>query len=745
MQIILILLAIGIVIWMLKGIINLFKTLLKIALVIAGIAIYIIFWQVTIPLTVFALILLAIRFVYGKIKAHLAFKRRQKANRIWLKEHNECYAIQDIDKTFRDLMISVYDVDRNSLEYKFDYTHLPYGRINAFLSHFNKNIDIVEPYYYSCIPSKNNSEVREYGMVIARDGIYVSQENRGGGQKAAAINEFLPFTGLKSVEIKENKISAIIISKNNCDDCIQTLSVPSDCIEINVVRMICQGVINNKISASYYCNNLVDLTDHVNVAEQNVVKRKNAKNTNRVVEAVGSGGALENNAKTYNELKGYLGGNQGGGYGAEYANGTLDKLFAHITENTAQKNLDALNRQMKNGADRTVDGRLIQTKYYKTARESIAAAFESGEARYIDNKGRMMQIEVPRDQYVKALEEMQKYIDNGKVPGYRSGERAEDYVRKGYVTYEQAWNVARAGTIESLGVDIACGVVNSLSPAGISATIVFAGAVLNGESLEDAAHKSMSVGMRVYGKGTFAYVLTNQLSRKEIAIPYTTKYLRHGIPQGNEGITNPIFEMSEKMAEKIRKSDIAQSSLGRGLQADSVNGRALIQYGVTAICYFGPDVYDMLSGKISGGQLVKNSAVTVGGIAGAHFGEALIPIPVVGGLIGGAIGGFAAKCVMDEFVEDDQIKMFRILKEEFIDAVSMAGLTKEEVNQVANDTIAHPELEKILQNMFASGEYRKYARVAIMDEAIVLVMKQRRKITMREYRNGVEAYLTKIA
>ena len=123
------------VIWMLKGIINLFKTLLKIALVIAGIAIYIIFWQVTIPLTVFALILLAIRFVYGKIKEHLAFKRRQKANRIWLKEHNECYAIQDIDKTFRDLMISVYDVDRNSSEYKFDYTHLPYGRINAFLSY----------------------------------------------------------------------------------------------------------------------------------------------------------------------------------------------------------------------------------------------------------------------------------------------------------------------------------------------------------------------------------------------------------------------------------------------------------------------------------------------------------------------------------------------------------------------------------------------------------------------------------
>lgn len=742
MQIILILLAIGIVVWILKGIINLFKNLLKIALVVVGIAAYIIFWQVTIPLTLLALTILGIRFVYRKIKAHLAFKHRQKVNRIWLKEHNECYAIQDIDKVFRNLMKSVYDIDKNLPEYKFDCAHLPYGRINAFLSYFNKNIDIAEPYYYSCIPSRNNSEIREYGIVIARDGIYVSQEKRGEGQKA--INEFLPFTGLKNIEVKENKISAIIISKRNCDDCVQTLSIPGNCIDINAIRMICQGVINNKISASYYCSNIVDFTDNVNLAEQRVVKNQKLKNINKTVEAIGVGSALANNAKTYNELKGYLGGSQGGGYGAEYANGTLDKLLAHTTENTAQKNLDRLNHQMKNGADRTVDGRQIQTKYYRTAKESIAATFENGIARYIDDKGRMMQIEVPRDQYVEALEEMQKNIDNGRAPGCQPGERAENYVRKGYVTYEQAWNVAHAGTIESLAVDMASGVVSSLTPAGISATIVFVGAVFNGESLEDAAHKSMSVCMRVFGKGIFTYVLTNQLSRKEIAIPFTTKYLKNGISQGNESVMNPIFQMSEKVAESIRKSDIAQSSLGRSMQVNNVDGRDLIQFGVTAICYFGPDLYNTLSGKISAGQLAKNSTITAGGIVGGYIGT-FTPIPVAGGAIGSVIGGFVARCVMDEFIEDDQVRMFRILKEEFIDAVSMAGLTKEEVIMVANDTIAHPEIEKILQNMFVSGEYRRYARMAIVDEAIVLVMQQRRKITMREYRKGVEAYLTKIA
>ena len=66
-------------------------------------------------------------------------------------------------------------------------------------------------------------------------------------------------------------------------------------------------------------------------------------------------------------------------------------------------------------------------------------------------------------------------------------------------------------------------------------------------------------------------------------------------------------------------------------------------------------------------------------------------------------------------------------------------------DEVLNDTIAHPELEQILQNMFRSGEPSRYARVAIMDEAIVIVMRKRRRITMQEYKTAIERYLAKIA
>ena len=60
-----------------------------------------------------------------------------------------------------------------------------------------------------------------------------------------------------------------------------------------------------------------------------------------------------------------------------------------------------------------------------------------------DGSGKMMQIEVPRDQYKDALIAMQKRIDSGQVPNVSPGESAKNYVRKGFFTYEQSFNIAK--------------------------------------------------------------------------------------------------------------------------------------------------------------------------------------------------------------------------------------------------------------------------------------------------------------
>ena len=61
-----------------------------------------------------------------------------------------------------------------------------------------------------------------------------------------------------------------------------------------------------------------------------------------------------------------------------------------------------------------------------------------------------MQIEVPSDKYDAAVEAMQEKIKNGSVPGISDPEEAKNIVRKGHFTYEQAKNIAKAGTVESL-------------------------------------------------------------------------------------------------------------------------------------------------------------------------------------------------------------------------------------------------------------------------------------------------------
>jgi hypothetical protein len=97
-------------------------------------------------------------------------------------------------------------------------------------------------------------------------------------------------------------------------------------------------------------------------------------------------------------------------------------------------------------------------------------------------------------------------------------------------------------------------------------------------------------------------------------------------------------------------------------------------------------------------------------------------------MLGGMAGGFLAKKALDTFVEDDAVYMFQIFKEEYLDCIMQSSLSQEEFNQVSAETIASQNLQSILQNMFQSGEPRRYAR-EIMDDAISLTLAQRQVIT----------------
>ena len=169
---------------------------------------------------------------------------------------------------------------------------------------------------------------------------------------------------------------------------------------------------------------------------------------------------------------------------------------------------------IKNGADRIVNGVQIQSKYCNTGSKCIAECFENGKMRYtIDNGTKPMQIEVPSDKYQDAVKAMENRIKNGQVPGVTDPNEAKNIVRKGHFSYNQVKNIAKAGTIESISYDSVNGIIISSSAFGVSAAVTFATSIWSGEEFDTAIKLATYSGLKVGGTAFITSVLASQLSK----------------------------------------------------------------------------------------------------------------------------------------------------------------------------------------------------------------------------------------
>ena len=162
----------------------------------------------------------------------------------------------------------------------------------------------------------------------------------------------------------------------------------------------------------------------------------------------------------------------------------------------------------KNGADRIVNGANIQSKYCSSGSKCVRECFHDGKFRYYNPDGSPMQIEVPADKYNDAVKAMQNRIDKGEIRGVKN---AEEIIRKGNVTYEQAKNIAKAGTIDSLTYDAISGIKIGAVSGSISAAISFAVSIWNGENFEVALKNSVKAGLQVGGIAWAGSILSSQM------------------------------------------------------------------------------------------------------------------------------------------------------------------------------------------------------------------------------------------
>ena len=565
---------------------------------------------------------------------------------------------------------------------------VPFGRAKWFIDsekdfYYEFCNTEFEYFGYSPVRSLKEEEFKEYGLLLTQYGIFEKVQIKD--QEECNV-QFFPFSNLWRVSVDDNDNLVFYYPYG----IIKRLNSPK-----NLIYTLREF---NELIASGYTNDLQ--VENLN-SQLLKIGKKNINSSNFVKGTqigVVSWIFLNVGDKLHkSQINAMVSAPSGHGHAAEYANNLMDKIkypFKYVRQ-TGQDNA-------KNGADRMVGNQKIQTKYYARASGTVNSAFESksdgGMYRY---KG--MQLEVPKDQYDKAVELFEEKIKQGKVEGVTNPKEAKNYIRKGHVTYREAKLIAQGGNLTSIKFDAIDGAINSLPGVGISFVIVFSQARWSGSETKDAALMAGKAGLRTLAMGTSIYVASQQFAK------IFTKQI------------NDYF--------------------GKKVTAEVVARRAapVISFAVIIT----PDIFDALIGRISSQQLLKNAAVAGGGMlagagAGALGGALAGPLgAAVGAIAGGIAGGFGVKLIADQFIEDDRVEMFAQLKEEFIDLVMIISLSQEEFNRI-QEGVFNEHLEGLLKDMFQRKEgSRNYAK-EFVESQVQSVIKDRKKVELREIIDAIQ-------
>lgn len=457
--------------------------------------------------------------------------------------------------------------------------------------------------------------------------------------------------------------------------------------------------------------------------EGNTNSGKNASQVAGAVNADMNMSAMETQMDKFNA-------SQGHGFAAEQANHLYDILTGNDATIVGGDNA-------KDGADRLVNGVNIQTKYCGSASQSVAAAFDNGQYRYLNPDGSLMQLEVPSDQYEAAVELMTKRIEQGQVPGVSNPNEAGNIVRRGHFTYTQAQNIAKFGTIESLTFDAVNGAIVSTSAFGITAAITFALSLWNGDRAEIALEHAAYAGLQVGGASFATTVITSQLARTGVNTALTNS-------------TNVIVKAlgtstSTSLATALNSGANIYTATGANAATKLLRGN-FVTGAVMTLVLSAKDIRNAFSGRISGKQLFKNVATIAGGMAGGTVGYvagSIIAGPIggfVGSVAGGTLGGKAVHTVAGNFIEDDAVALVKILEDSFCQYATEYVLTKEEVEIILIDLGRVIDAECLL-NMFASFDKKAYADNLIREQIEKLIrMRSRVYIpSEQEFINGIAA------
>lgn len=411
-------------------------------------------------------------------------------------------------------------------------------------------------------------------------------------------------------------------------------------------------------------------------------------------------------------------GGQGHGFAAEKANTYIDRIKGKDARVVGGDNA-------KNGPDRIVNGELIQTKYCKTAARSVGAAFDgqSGNYKYMTSGGRPMPIEVPSDQFEAAQDFMMKAYEQGRIPGV-SREEVHKLIVRGEITYKQAINITRYGTVEGLLFDAREASVVAVQGGSISFLLNFARFYWHSNDAKASFESTLVVTAKSSAKQFGTTVLVQQLHR----IAAIQKFSTVSVPNA----LTPLL---------ARGLGVSKTQVSNALKGVAVANAAVVSI------YASIDFLRVVNGKISGRQFLKNTAVTsaavVAGSVGAVSGRAVGALfGSVGGPLGaffgaallGQLGASVTKRFVDKLIEDDRILIARLIRFQLLYLSKQYLLTADEIHVLANTVLRN------LENLPPNDEAVTAINAVLLPHVVYLV-KNRPSVSHLSFRNAARAYI----
>lgn len=472
---------------------------------------------------------------------------------------------------------------------------------------------------------------------------------------------------------------------------------------------VAEAAVDTTVIGEWYCSETCESTENLCVT----IKEKPFESF--IADAVTSGFVLMAGGAAWNENhKLFAAGGQGHGFAAERANHRVDRMMGKDATILGDDNA-------KNGADRMVQGHVMQTKYCATGARSVGAGFDGqqGMYKYLDTNGKPMQLEVPKDQYPDAVKTMSNKIKEGKVQGINDPKDATKLVRKGHMTYQQARNITKFGTFESIAYDISEGVIIGSIAGGISFGVTALIFYINTKDSKEALRVAAVQAGKTFGKTLTIYVVSQQLHRL------------------------PMIQQALVRIDVGSLSPTMRDLLGKGMGVGSKNGlnKALRGTFITSVAVIaittGPDLVKLARGRISQAQFFKNLAVVSSGVAGGAIGSIaggilLSPLGPVGAIAGraagGIIGGIVASAITNKIagklVEEDRVKILQMIEAQLEYLAVVFMLTKEELDNLnANLTVILNQ--KTLEIIHAAKHQRRAMTNFFLKPVVVSVVRQR--------------------